>query len=95
MNQIFISYSHKDRPYVQKLQKALQNEGFDVWIDDRIDYGTTWPAVIQKNLDDCGAFIVVMSENSYESKWVQNEVTRAGRKKKPLFILLLSGDTWL
>ena len=95
MNQIFISYSHKDRPYVQKLQKSLQNEGFDVWIDDRIDYGTTWPAVIQKNLDDCGAFIVVMSENSYESKWVQNEVTRAGRKKKPLFILLLSGDTWL
>jgi TIR domain len=95
MGYIFISYSHKDKAYVHKLQKALQNEGFDVWVDDRIDYGTTWPTVIQKHLDDCAAFIVVMTENAFESDWVQNEVTRARRKKKPFFALLLRGDTWL
>ena len=66
MSHIFISHSHKDKDYVHKLQAALQNEGLDVWIDDRIDYGTTWPKVIQQHLDDCSAFIVVMTEDAYE-----------------------------
>lgn len=95
MGHIFISYSHRDKDYVHKLQKALQKEGFDVWIDDRIDYGTEWPKVIQQHLDECDAFVVVVSENAYESKWVQNELARAGRKKKPFFPLLLQGDPWL
>jgi|GEM_PF-7063312 len=95
MSYIFISYSHKDKDYVHKLQAALQDEGFDVWIDDRIDFGTTWPKVIQQHLDDCAAFIVVMTEDAYESVWVQNEVTRAQRKKKPFFALLLKGEPWL
>lgn len=95
MGYIFISYSHKDKDYVHRLQEALQNEGFEVWIDDRIDYGTRWPKVIQEKLDSCSAFIVVVSENAFESEWVQNEVTRAKRKGKPFFPLLLSGDPWL
>jgi hypothetical protein len=95
MGHIFISYSHKDKDYVHKLQEALRNEGFDVWIDDRIDYGAEWPKVIQDHLDECDAFIVVVSENAYNSKWVQNELTRAVRKKKPIFPLLLQGDPWL
>ena len=95
MSHIFISYSHKDAKYVHKLQKALFEEGFDVWIDDRIDYGTEWPTVIQKHLDDCGAFIVVLTDNAYNSKWVQNELTRASRKGIPFFPLLLQGDPWL
>lgn len=95
MGHIFISYSHRDKDYVHKLQGALQKDGFEVWIDDRIDYGTEWPKIIQKHLDECDAFIVVVSENAFESKWVQNEVARAGRKKKPIFPLLLQGDPWL
>jgi len=95
MGYIFISYSHKDKEYVHKLQHAFKSRGMDVWIDDRIDYGTEWPKVIQKNLDECDAFVVVVSENAYDSKWVQNELTRADRKKKPFFPLLLQGDPWL
>ena len=95
MGYIFVSYSHKDKEFVHKLHQDLENEGFEVWIDDRIDYGTTWPKVIQSHLDDCDAFIVVMTEDSYNSRWVQNEVTRAERKEKPFFALLLKGDTWL
>ena len=88
MGHIFISYSHKDKEYVHKLQETLQQEGFEVWIDDRIDYGTEWPKVIQENLDNCIVFIVVMSKNAYESDMVQNEVTRAREKKKQTFINL-------
>ena len=95
MGHIFISYSHKDKDYVHKLQAALQIEGFDVWIDERIDYGREWPKVIQENLDSCGAFIVVMSKNAYESDMVQNEVARAREKKKHILSLLLDGENWL
>src|SRR5271157_1914031 len=95
MGHIFISYSHKDKECVHGLQEDLLKQGFNVWIDDRIDYGTRWPKVIQDHLDECDAFIVIVSENSFESEWVQNEVTRAKRIGKPFFPLLLSGSPWL
>ena len=40
MSHIFISYSHKDSEYVEKLEQKLIEEGFNVWIDHRIDYGS-------------------------------------------------------
>jgi hypothetical protein len=95
MSHIFISYSHKDSKYVERLEKKLIEEGFNVWIDHRIDYGSQWPKAIQNSLDACDVFIVVVTENSFESEWVQNEVARAKRKRKPFFPLLLQGDPWL
>ena len=91
---IFISYSHKDREYVHKLQETLQREGFDVWVDDRIDYGTAWPNVIQDRLDSSDALILVMTTNSFKSNWVQNELAWAWQLRKPIFPLLLEGDIW-
>ncbi len=95
MGHIFISYSHKDSEYVHKLADALQDEGFEVWIDDRIHYGSEWPKVVTANLDSSDGVIVVLSNNSYESDMVQNEVTRAREKKKAIFPLLLAGENWL
>ncbi len=95
MGHIFISYSHADQEYVHKLHAALLSEGFDAWIDGRIDYGDQWPKVIQRHLDECDAFIIVMSQNSFESDMVQNEITRAREKKKNIFPILLDGESWL
>lgn len=95
MSHIFISYSHKDSVYVHKLAETLEKEGFAVWIDDRIDYGSEWPKVVTKNLDISNGVIVVLSNNSYESDMVQNEVARAREKKKHIFPLLLEGENWL
>ena len=96
MGHIFISYSHKDTDYAHALADNLQKMGLDVWIDARIDYGSQWPLEIQKQLDSCDAFIVIMSPRSYASEWVQSELQRAKRKLKPIFPLLLEGDgPWL
>jgi len=92
---IFISYSHKDKEYVHKFAKALQEMDFDVWIDDRIDYGTRWPLVIEDAIDTCESFILVASRNSHESKWVQHEFARAQRLEKKILPLLLDGEAWL
>jgi formylglycine-generating enzyme required for sulfatase activity len=96
MGHIFISYSHKDTKYAHELAGNLQSMGFEVWIDERLDYGAQWPQELQKQLDSCSAFILIMSRHSYASEWVQSELQRAKRKLKPIFPLLLDGDEpWL
>src|SRR5215212_11978363 len=96
MGHIFISYSHKDTKYAHELAASLQNMGFETWIDERLDYGSQWPQELQKQLDSCSAFILIMSRHSYASEWVQSELQRAKRKLKPVFPLLLEGDEpWL
>jgi formylglycine-generating enzyme required for sulfatase activity len=96
MGHIFISYSHKDTVYAHQLAENLQSMGFEVWIDERLDYGSQWPQELQKQLDSCSAFIVIMSPRSYESEWVQSELQRARRKLKPIFPMLLEGEEpWL
>ena len=96
MGHIFISYSHNDTDYAHKLAENLQRMGFEAWIDERLDYGSQWPQELQKQLDSCSAFIVIMSPRSYASEWVQSELQRAKRKLKPIFPMLLEGDEpWL
>jgi hypothetical protein len=95
MTHIFISYSHQDREYAHQVAEALEDEGFTPWIDDRIDYGGQWPMIIQEQLDNCAAFVLIMTPRSYVSPWVQNELARAQTKEKPIFPLLLEGDVWL
>lgn len=94
MTTLFISYSHLDSDYAHALADSLKDE-FQVWIDDRIDYGETWPHVIQENLDKANAVLVVMTPRSYKSEWVQSELNRAKRKGKLVFPLLLEGEPWL
>ena len=49
---------------------------------------------IVKALQECAAFVVIMTPQARESRWVQREVTLADSWKKPLFPLLLDGENW-
>jgi len=89
-------YSRSDAGYAKKLAQALEDEGFAVWNDYRIGLGTSWPRVIQEQLDDSSAVIVLMTPRAYQSEWVQNELSRAKRKQKAILPLLLEGvEPWL
>lgn len=95
MSHIFISYSHKDSDYATRLGASLEAAGFPVWIDRRIDYGAEWSDVIEAHLNECAAFVLVMSRNARASTWVKNELSRAQRLNKPIFPIWLDGDIWL
>ena len=95
MSFIFISYSRQDQAYVSKLAQTLQTHQLPVWLDDSIDYGTTWPRVIQDHLEKCQVFLLVMSPRSEDSHWVQCELSLALELKKPIYPLLLEGRRWL
>lgn len=72
---VFISYSHKDSTYANKLIKELTKYGLSVWIDQQsIEYGTDWKDEINKGLIECHVIIIIVSDNSKNSKWVQYEV---------------------
>ena len=91
---VFISYSHQDGAYARRLAEALEGLGFAVWIDERIDYGSEWPLVIQEQLEACAALLVIMSPRSRVSHWVQAELAYAIDQKKPVFPLCLEGKPW-
>ncbi len=92
MGHIFVSYSRHDQPYAQQLADDLRQHGFDVWMDNRIDYGDRWWQTIVAAIRASDAFIVVMSPDSEKSEWVEREVLLAQRSLKPIFPLLLEGD---
>ena len=51
MSDIFISYSNKDRPWVEQFAKTLGTHGWSVWWDRDIPTGQTFDTVIEKALE--------------------------------------------
>jgi DivIVA domain-containing protein len=86
---IFISYSRRDRAYVEKLAAHLRGAGTPVWYDFQIVTGDRFAHVIQQNIELCAAFVVVLTGASATSEWVGREITYALKKRKPIFPLLL------
>jgi formylglycine-generating enzyme required for sulfatase activity len=91
MSHIFISYSRQNQAYARQLAEDVRKHGFDVWIDDRIDYGEQWFEAIENAITQAGAFVIVMSPDSRKSPWVQKEILIAFRDQIPIFPLLLEG----
>jgi TIR domain. len=90
MGHIFISYSKRDIVYAEKLINALRREGFNPWVDmEGLGAGTFWQTRLQKQIYTCDAYILVMSKNAFNSKWVPDELVTAKTKGKPIFPLLL------
>jgi len=90
---VFISYSHspEDRAYARELVSNLRASGFNVWIDDRIDFGSRWWQTIVKAVRGCSALIAIMSPDAEASEWVEREVQLALSDQIPIFPLLLRG----
>jgi hypothetical protein len=95
MGHIFISYSKKDIVYAEKLINALRREGFSPWVDtEGLAASTHWQHRLQKQIMSCDAYLLIMSRDAYNSRWVPDELVTAKGKGKPIFPLLLD-DTEL
>jgi len=74
MTQVFISYSRKDIEFVERLVGDLQSAGFTAWYDlSGLEGGTQWGTEIQNAIENSQYFLVVVSPNSLNSKWMQRE----------------------
>ena len=84
MSDIFISYSSKDRHWVEQFAKTLGTSCWSVWWDRNIPTGESFNAVIRQELRAAKCAIVVWSEHSVDSEWVQAEADEAKKQAKYL-----------
>ena len=92
MSDIFISYSSKDRPWVETFAKVLESHGWSVWWDRNIPTGGSFNAVIRQELRAARCAIVVWSGQSVDSEWVQAEADEARKQEKYLPIRIDESD---
>jgi WD40 repeat protein len=86
---VFISYSRQDRPYVDRLAAYIRRAGVPVWYDYDMVAGDRFATVIQGEIDDCAAFIAVLTPSAKASEWVEREITHAVNRGKVILPMLL------
>ncbi len=88
MADVFVSYSRDDRPKVERLAKALEERGFDVWWDPELLPGEQYAQKIGRVLNEAKAVIVVWSQASSARPWVLDEAS-VGRDRGVLVPILI------
>ena len=75
---VFISYSHKDKAFVDQLFGALIYRNIHVWLDRvELKVGDSLLTKIQGGLEQAPALLVVLSKSSVESGWCKRELNAA------------------
>lgn len=83
-SKVFICHSSKDKDrFVNDFAKRLRKNGIDAWYDEwEIKPGDSLPEkVFVEGIDKSDYFIIVISKNSIDSKWVKEELNSAIKKK--------------
>jgi CHASE2 domain-containing sensor protein len=82
---VFISYSRRDKEFVQQLHAALLAQNRDTWIDwqDILPTEKWWKA-IEAGIEGAEAFVFVISPDSVTSKVCADEIEHAIKHNKRL-----------
>ncbi len=87
--QIFVSYSHRDRPVADRIIKQLGGLGVSTWSDREIRAGTNWSDEIKKALEESDTILFLLSPHSLASECLRNELDvalAAGKKIVPVLV---------
>jgi len=82
INGCFISYSRKDAKFVDKLRDRLVEEGVNVWLDRHDMVAGTIQDQVWRAIQLHHVVLLVLSEDSIRSDWVENELDMARNKEK-------------
>lgn len=82
MADIFISYSKKHARLTVDLARDLEAEGYTTWWDYNLRPGDPFPKEIARQIDYAKAVIVIWTESSVGSDWVQSEAAQAHGQNK-------------
>ena len=83
---VFISYSSKNPEAAQAICHVLEENGIKCWMAPRdIPLGSKYAAVISRAIKSSKAVVLVFSEQSAISPWVESEINIAFSNHKPIF----------
>jgi TIR domain/Pentapeptide repeats (8 copies) len=98
INGCFISYSWKDSKFVEKLRDRLIAEKVNVWLDKHDMVAGTIQDQVWRAIQLHHVVVLVLSEHSVRSDWVENELDMARRKEKAegraVLCPVALDDTW-
>ncbi len=94
---IFISYSQKDKNFVENLAFNLVQKKHHIWMDKwELKVGDSLIDKIQNILTESSAVLIILSKNSLESQWCKKELnstlSREIEEKKSLLIPCVIDD---
>jgi uncharacterized protein YjbI with pentapeptide repeats len=81
---LFISYSHTDSTFVDKLEKGLNEKGVRFWRDIHDMTAGRMETQIDRAIRQNPTVLLILSKNSMNSDWVQHEVRKARELEKEL-----------
>lgn len=88
-SQVFISYSRKDRAFVEALHAGIVENGIKAWVDwEGIPLSADWWAEIVEAIESADTFIFVISSDSLNSKVCADELAAAIENNKRLIPVL-------
>lgn len=75
LTSVFVSHNWADKPFARKLAGDLECHGVRVWIDEgEIKVGDSLIQKIRDGIDDVEYVVVILSQASINSPWVQSEI---------------------
>lgn len=91
-DKVFISYSSKDAHIINRILKQMQDAGIEYWkAPEMIPAGSNYAREIPRAIDQCQVFVLMISEASQDSIWVEKEVDCAINARKTIVPLNLTG----
>lgn len=83
---IFVSYSSKDYDVAENIKSMLEDKGISCWMaPSSIPVGADYSEVIVDAIEGSSGVLLVLTENSQESKWVPKELDIAITADKSVF----------
>ncbi|HEY0321386.1 MAG TPA: toll/interleukin-1 receptor domain-containing protein [Pyrinomonadaceae bacterium] len=80
---VFISYSVKDKDFVQILSNELKKNGRRAWVDlDDVQPSEEWLKAIHSGIESADSFIFVISPDSIASQYCNDELSHAYKHNK-------------
>ena len=73
MAKVFLSYAREDEAAAKQLAEGIGNAGHEVWWDRHIQGGSRFSTEIDRELKSAQVVVVLWSQASVDSAWVQDE----------------------
>jgi hypothetical protein len=83
-----MSYNHSQQDLCLKIQRELEKQGFNVWIDESCASGDLLQCIAE-GIENASVFLMVINKPYFQSHWCQAEAEYAFQLKKKIIPIVV------